>query len=509
MQIPAVLLTVALAAQTAPAPSTEAVGRAYFLFLQGRSLAEDDNVTAAIERYRQALALLGDSSDLRTEIAQLHARENRMTEARTEAERAVALDDSNRAAHRILGLIQASDLQAARSPTDPGLATAIRHLERAVAGGFEDPAASLTLADLYVRAARFQPAITILNDFLLDRPGYLQAVMLLAQAYRGAGQPAEAERVLGALGGDNGRAADPSATRRQQAMALANRGELDQARDLLNELIKDSPDDISAYYLLAQIELRDDQPDAAEGAALRIIKLDRDDARGPLVLAEARGARGNHRGVVEALEARVTAASADDVESGAYAQMVGLLSNAFVQLDQHKRAIAALETARKRAPDDRHLLFALAATYEQADDFDRAERAFRELVAADPSHAPGLNYLGYMLAERGRKLDEAVSFITRALAIDADNPSYLDSLGWAYFKQARFTDAVSPLERAAAGLPESSVIQDHLGDLYVKLKRYRDAESAFARAMDGDGDGIDLEVIRRKRDNARTMAGRN
>src|SRR5687768_10490831 len=128
MQISAVLLTVALAAQTAPQPSTEAAGRAYFLFLQGRALAEDDDVAGAIDRYRQAIALLGDSSDLRAEIAQLHARENRMTEARTEAERAVALDDGNRAAHRILGLIQASDFQSAQRPaTDPGLASAIRH----------------------------------------------------------------------------------------------------------------------------------------------------------------------------------------------------------------------------------------------------------------------------------------------------------------------------------------------------------------------------------------------
>jgi tetratricopeptide (TPR) repeat protein len=508
MPISATLLAVALAVQTAPPPSADAAGRAYFLFMQARSLAESEDLTAAIERYRQALALVGDSSDVRTDLAMAYARLNRATEAREEAERAVALDDTNRAAHRILGLIEASELEASESrPSDPALARATMHLERALAGGFEDPAAQLTLADLYVRGGQHQKAIDTLNDFLLDRPGYLQAVLLLAQAYRAAGQPAEAERVLGDLGG-SGRP-DPAAAARQQALALANSGQLSEARDVLSRLIATNPDDIAAYYLLAQVELRDGQADAAEGAALRIARIDPDDVRGPLMLAEVRARRNNFRGVVEALEPRVTAATDADVETGAYTQMTSLLASAFVGLGEGKRAVQVLETARKRAPADLHVLFSLAATYERTGDVDRAEQAFRELLAADPSHAPGLNHLGYMLAERGRKLDEAVSLINRALVLDADNPSYLDSLGWAYFKQARYTEAVSPLERAAAGAPESSVIQDHLGDLYIKLRRYRDAEAAFTRALDGDGDAIDLTAIRKKRDEARALAGAN
>ena len=140
---------------------------------------------------------------------------------------------------------------------------------------------------------------------------------------------------------------------------------------------------------------------------------------------------------------------------------------------------------------------------------DEAERTFREILDADPSHAPSLNYLGYMLAERGRKLDEAVSFISRALEIDADNPAYLDSLGWAYYKQARYADALSPLERAASGLPGVSVIQEHLGDLYLQLKRYSDAAAAFDRALEGDRADIDEAAVRSKRDQARDRDRQN
>ena len=113
-----------------------------------------------------------------------------------------------------------------------------------------------------------------------------------------------------------------------------------------------------------------------------------------------------------------------------------------------------------------------------------------------------------MLADRGKKLTEAVALIQRALALDPENVSYLDSLGWAYFKQKRYQDAVGPLERAAAGAATSSVIQDHLGDAYVKVGRQADAVEAFARALSGDGDGIDPARITRKRDQARASAGK-
>ena len=205
---------------------------------------------------------------------------------------------------------------------------------------------------------------------------------------------------------------------------------------------------------------------------------------------------------------RVAAASQVDFASGVYGRMASLIASAFVELDENRRAVQTLETARERAPEDLDLLFSLAATYERTSEFDRAEQAFRELVSADPGHAAGLNYLGYMLAERGRKLDEAVAFITRALAIDADNPAYLDSLGWAYYKQSRFGEALSPLERAASGAPKSSVIQEHLGDLYLELKRYPDAEAAVSRALEGDRDGIDAEAVQNKRDSARALGGR-
>ncbi len=265
---------------------------------------------------------------------------------------------------------------------------------------------------------------------------------------------------------------------------------------------------MSAWYLLSQVERRAGNAVGAEDAARRIAEIDADDGRGPLALADAKIAAGDVKGAVAVLEPRVTAAREADVRSGTFTRMASNLAAALQELGEQPRAIAVLEAAQRRDPTDTDLQFELAAGYERSGRTEDAERVFRALIAKDPQHAEALNYLGYMLAERGRQLDEAVDLVKRALVLDAENPSYLDSLGWAYFKKGSYDSARDPLERAAAARPRNSVIQDHLGDLYLQVKRYRDAVAAFDRALAGDRDGIDVPAVTKKRDRARELAGR-
>jgi Tfp pilus assembly protein PilF len=127
-----------------------------------------------------------------------------------------------------------------------------------------------------------------------------------------------------------------------------------------------------------------------------------------------------------------------------------------------------------------------------------AAAAIRRVLARDPQNAPALNYLGYMLAERGERLDESVTVVTQALQIEPENGSYLDSLGWAYFKAQKLDLAEEYLRRAAGQLKGNSVIQDHYGDVLSKLGRYDDAIAAWTLALAGDGDSIDRGDIDKK-----------
>ena len=78
-----------------------------------------------------------------------------------------------------------------------------------------------------------------------------------------------------------------------------------------------------------------------------------------------------------------------------------------------------------------------------------AEHALRDVLAKDPQDANALNSLGYMLADHGQRLDEAIDLVQRALKIEPANPSFLDSLGWAYFRQGQLDRADAPLTQAA------------------------------------------------------------
>src|SRR5207248_6713032 len=103
--------------------------------------------------------------------------------------------------------------------------------------------------------------------------------------------------------------------------------------------------------------------------------------------------------------------------------------------------------------------------------FADAESAFRRVLDRDPENATALNYLGYMLAERGERLDESVRYLKKALQIEPENGSFLDSLGWAYFKSDKLDLAEENLRRAADQLKNNAVIQEHYGEVLFKLGR--------------------------------------
>src|SRR5262249_45500749 len=182
-----------------------------------------------------------------------------------------------------------------------------------------------------------------------------------------------------------------------------------------------------------------------------------------------------------------------------------LLIQGYSAAGRHKEAIETAEKARAKFPQESSVAYQLGAAEDRAGRRDEAEKTFRQLIADDPLDAGALNYLGYMLAERGpsASLDEAIGLIQRALKVEPDNPSYLDSLGWAYVQQGRLDLADAPLTTAAEKRPANSVIQDHLGDLRQKQNRRPEAIGAWQKALAGDGDSIDRTKIQKKIDAAR------
>ncbi|MGB7219576.1 MAG: tetratricopeptide repeat protein, partial [Vicinamibacterales bacterium] len=278
-------------------------------------------------------------------------------------------------------------------------------------------------------------------------------------------------------------------------------GQHDKAVAAFDELHRLQPNDqgITAYLIEANLAAK--RYGAAVEAARQARIGNPNDLRLARLHAEALRQDGKVDQGIAVLEDAVKA-HAD--EPPAYMALAQLYSDA----SRGPQAVKVLQDAQTRFPANNAIVFELGAVFDKQKKFADAEAAFQTVIRREPDHAPALNYLGYMLAERGERLDESVAYVKRALQVDPDNGSYLDSLGWAYFKASKFDLAEENLRRAADQLMTNSVVQDHYGDVLAKLGRNEDAVAAWARALDGDGDSIDRAGIDKKIRAARQKIGK-
>ena len=153
----------------------------------------------------------------------------------------------------------------------------------------------------------------------------------------------------------------------------------------------------------------------------------------------------------------------------------------------------ALELSTKQEDKD-YALFVQGSIYERQKKYDLAEEAFHRVIVDDPKNAQALNYLGYMLADRGTRVEEALGYIRRAVALDPQNGAYLDSLGWAYFRLGNYDLAEENLRRASERIGNDPTVHEHLGELYQKTGRLKLAAANFERALEEWNKTIPAEV---------------
>jgi len=94
-----------------------------------------------------------------------------------------------------------------------------------------------------------------------------------------------------------------------------------------------------------------------------------------------------------------------------------------------------------------------------------------------------MNYLGYMLADRNVRLQEAHDLIQKALDQEPNNGAYLDSMGWVYFRQNRLPEAEQSLRRALQTMSTDPTVHDHLGDVYFHEGKTREAIAQWQTSL--------------------------
>ncbi len=189
-----------------------------------------------------------------------------------------------------------------------------------------------------------------------------------------------------------------------------------------------------------------------------------------------------------------------------------------LRLRRSPDALAALDKADALAqtPSEHFGTYYLRATILDHDkNYSGAEIEYKKALALAPNNQAILNDYGYMLADQGTRLPEALAMVKKAVEIDPQNGSYLDSLGWVYFKLGQYGPAETNLHQAIDRSPADASIHDHLGQVYEKTGRLKLAVDQWERAMTeyahslpADAEPADIAKVKHELEDARVKLAR-
>jgi len=143
-------------------------------------------------------------------------------------------------------------------------------------------------------------------------------------------------------------------------------------------------------------------------------------------------------------------------------------------------------------PDDVEILYSRGLAWERRDRIDRAEADFRKILVIDPENTATLNALGYTLADRTQRFQEALQLIDRARTAEPDNAAIIDSYGWVLYRIGRLPEALVELRRAYA-LQKDPEIAAHVGEVLWVMGQKDEARRFFEEARKLDPENRSLQ----------------
>lgn len=195
------------------------------------------------------------------------------------------------------------------------------------------------------------------------------------------------------------------------------------------------------------------------------------------------------------------------------------LAQSYLRLRKFDDANAALDKAEPLSAknDDKVYLWFLRGTIDDKQNKkDEAETWFRKVLDLDPNNAQTLNYLAYMFAERGVKLQEALTMVKKAVVLDPQNYAYLDTEGWVYFKIGEYAVAEDTLSKAVERNATDPTVHDHLGQALEKQGKLKLAVAQWERALveynrsaPADIEPDDVSKLHKRLDTARVKLAKN
>ncbi len=438
------------------------------------------NQELALEAARRWVELAPDNKEARQSLAALALRSGHEDEALAQIEYLIQRGEEapNQTYQALLGLLV----------REPDKQQTLALMEKLVARHPEDPDAHFAYARLATHAESWEVAGREVDTALRLRPDWVPALVLRAQIqFRQGKKQLAHEQMRAALE----RMPGNMELRAAYARLLVDLDDLDGARRQYERLVKKQPDNGQVVYSLALLSLEAGKLDAAERHFKHLLKLgyqvqqayyylgaiaeERNDIEGATEWYNRVG-KGDHWLEVQIRLAKLEADSGKVKDARErlhrlrrvqpqHAQRLLLVEGDILSsIDWHEEAFTLYSQYLDIHPDDADVLYARALVAERLDRLDIAEQDLLRILKADPDNARALNALGYTLADRTDRYQEALLYIQQAMEKTPDDAAVIDSMGWVQFRLGNLEKAREYLQRAYA-MSKDAEIAAHLGEV--------------------------------------------
>ena len=477
-------------------------------FMDGQLLMNQGNFAMAIIEFQQALGLDPNVGAIHTAIAECYWNLGKTDLSGKHLSMALKADPNDEQALQMYAdqLILQKKYDAAQepfeslnelNPDDPRYIIALAELQK-VKKNFAEA------MNLYIKAYELEPerlelletagrfAIRVGNEekaknifkklSLADpkQPSYLALFIDLVSRSKSF---EEGESLIHELNQKHGSSPNRNA---QLGLLLYRKGDAKNALDLLESSIKEAPGNLDYYFSLFDIYMDNNEMKKAGELGDKLIANFPEDWRGyysrSLVFMDQK----NPQGVIDLLAP--VSEPFQKVFSIQY--LLGLSHN---QLKQYIPAEKYYSNALILRRDSKNVMHSLAILYDEIDQFDKSDEIYLKLIESDSSDAQAFNNFAYSLVERNIELERALNFAKKAIALEPENASYLDTIGWIYFKLNNLNQAKSYIEASIKISDNNAVVLEHLGDVLMKANQRVDAKNIYRRALELDKDNQRLK----------------
>jgi tetratricopeptide (TPR) repeat protein len=406
----------------------------------------------------------------------------------------------------------------AREP-DKARATAV--MEKLVEPRDEEAGAHYVFAQLAVHHEDWETASREVRRSLALDPDKTEAVILGAQIELKQGNIEQAHKnIRQALD----RHPDDVELRKAYARLLIDEGDLDGAREQYEWLVKRQPDDGQIVYSLGLLTLEDGRLREAEGHFKRLLELEYQVQPAYYYLGAISEERNDYSKAVKWykkvepgdhwLEVQIRLAKIES-ETGELPTARARLKNLRLTNPVHAERLLLVEgDLLVRAghdadafelytgfleshPDNFEVRYARSLVAESVNRLDVAERDLLMILDKEPDNARALNALGYTLADRTTRYEEALGYIEKAYAQSPDDAAVVDSMGWVHYRLGQLDKAREYLKKAYE-LNQDAEIGAHLGEVLWSLGDKAAARAVWKKARETDPDDRTLvETLRR------------